>query len=187
MITRMLAACLILFMPVWQSTQAQDKLDDEQYRRSMLDGLYSVLSRSTSELEAQQVEHIIWSIWLRSGNEEVDAIIDELLDARSEQEYETALELTNRIIELKPDYAEGWNQRATVEFLLGDYQGSLDDIVETLKREPHHFGALSGRAYIQLKQGKNREAIQTINAALEIHPFLGLRHIIPNIKESQPL
>ena len=64
---------------------------------------------------------------------------------------------------------------------------SLKDIVETLKREPRHFGALSGRAYILMKQNKNRQAIETINEALKIHPFLSLRHTIPNIQNSQPL
>ena len=113
--------------------------------------------------------------------------MQQLIAAREEQDYETAFKLADKIVELEPDNAEGWNQRATVHFLQGNYNLSLQDIVETLKREPRHFGALSGRAYILMEQNKNREAIETINMALRIHPFLALRHSIPNIKNSLPL
>ncbi len=169
--------CIIVF-----STSAQ-----EHNRQSRLDALFTLLAQSTSEHQAKQIEQLIWSWWFISDNEQVNTIMQQLLAAREKQDYESAFKLADKIVELEPDNAEGWNQRATVRFLLGNYDDSLEDIVETLKREPRHFGALSGRAYILLKQNKNREAIETINAALKIHPFLGLRHSIPNIQNSLPL
>ncbi len=160
---------------------------DPIYKQHEPDDLFVALSKTTQEYQAKQIERLIWSSWLTSEDEQVNAIMEKLSQARSEQDYEAALDYSNQIIELKPDYAEGWNQRATMEFLLGNYDKSLADIVETLKREPRHFGALSGRAFILLKQNKTRQAIETINHALRIHPFLNLRHLIPNIKKSEAL
>ena len=156
-------------------------------RQSSLDRLFVLLAQSTSENQAKQIEQLIWSLWFVSANEEVNTIMQQLVKARENQNYDAAFELADKIVELEPANAEGWNQRATVHFLMGNYDRSLKDIVETLKREPRHFGALSGRAYIMLKQNKNRQAIETINAALKIHPYLGLRHSIPNIQNSLSL
>lgn len=160
---------------------------DPVYKKHELEELFTALSKTTQEPQAKHIESIIWSIWLTSEDEQVNAIMEKLSQARFKQDYETALEYSSQIIELKPDYAEGWNQRATMEFLLGNYDKSLADIIETLKREPRHFGALSGRAFILLKQNKTRQAIETINHALKIHPFLGLRHVIPNTQKSEVL
>ena len=160
---------------------------DPVYKQHELEDLFAALSKTTQEPQAKQIEGLIWSIWLTSEDEQVNAIMEKLSQARFKQDYETALKYSSQIIELKPDYAEGWNQRATMEFLLGNYDKSLADIVETLKREPRHFGALSGRAFILLKQNKTRQAIETINHALKIHPFLGLRHVIPNTQKSEAL
>ena len=157
----------------------------QQYdRQSSLDKLFSVLAKSTSEYQAKKIEQLIWSLWFNSDNEKVNTIMRQLIAAREKRDYETAFKLAEKIVSLEPDNAEGWNQRATVNFLMGNYDLSLKDIVETLKREPRHFGALSGRAYILLKQNKNSEAIQSINAALRIHPFLALRHSISNKQNS---
>lgn len=156
-------------------------------RQSSLDRLFTFLAQSTSETEAKQIEQQIWSVWLYSDNQKVNVIMQQLMQAREEQDYITAFDLADEIVRLEPDNAEGWNQRATVHFLLGNYDDSLKDIVETLKREPRHFGALSGRAYILMQQDKNQQAIETINQALKIHPFLGLRHSIPNSQNSMAL
>ena len=161
---------------------SQDNINKER-----LDQLFLALEHSGSEHQAKQIEQLIWAVWFISENDQIDLILEEMIQARQRSDYQTALKLSDQIIELNPDYAEGWNQRATIKFLMGDYDQSLEDIVETLKREPRHFGALSGRAFILLKQKKNRQAIETINQALKIHPFLSLRHVIPNIKNSKPL
>ena len=156
-------------------------------RQSSLDRLFALLAQSTSEYQARQIEQRIWSLWFISDNEQVNTAMHRLLDAREKKDYEKAFLLADKIVELEPKNAEGWNQRATAHFLLGNYDHSLQDIVETLKREPRHFGALSGRAYILMKQNRNQQAIETINQALKIHPYLGLRHSIPNRQSSLPL
>ena len=110
--------------------------DDNQ---ASLDKLFVALAHSTSEFQAKQIEQLIWSIWFMSQDSKVDVLLQELVDARQNRDYQTALSVSNQIIKLKPEYAEGWNQRATTQFLLGNYEESLADIVETLKREPRHF------------------------------------------------
>ena len=162
-------------------------LADQLTRDQKLDGLFTALAESTNEYEAKQIEQMIWNVWFVSEDDKVDAMMREISHARQVRDHQKAWDLSNRVVELKPDYAEGWNQRATMEFMLGNYEESLADIVETLEREPRHFGALAGRAFIYLQQNRNREAIETINQALKIHPFLALRHMIPNIKKSEAL
>ena len=82
-----------------------------------------------------------------------------------------------------PTYAEGWNQRATLYYLIDDYEASLADIDKVLEFEPRHFGALSGRVLIYLAQGKRSEALRDMATALAIHPFLSERQLFPELKE----
>ena len=181
--TRLFSMLLLVCVNFHAFTAAAQQYD----RQSSLDKLFIALEHSTSEHQAKQIEKLIWSFWLESENDQVNQLMQQLVEARDKRDYESAFNLADQIVMLEPDNAEGWNQRATVHFLMGNYDHSLDDIVETLKREPRHFGALSGRAYILMKQNKNRQAIETINTALKIHPFLGLRHRIPNSQNSLPL
>ena len=181
--TGFIATIIVLYF----SFSTYSILAQKNDKQSSLDLLFNGLAQSTSEHQARQIEQMIWSVWFLSDNEEVNTAMQQLLDARAKQDYKTAFKLADKIVELEPENAEGWNQRATVYFLQGDYEKSLHDIVETLKREPRHFGALSGRAYILMKQNKNQQAIETINQALKIHPFLSLRHSIPNSQNSLPL
>jgi len=177
-IVGILFLCLNMVLTAVFAQQTQDQ---------KLDELFVVLAESKSEYEAKQIEQLIWNRWFITEDEEVDGLMRQISHAREARDHQSAWNLSNQVIALMPDYAEGWNQRATMEFMMGNYENSLADIVETLKREPRHFGALSGRAFILLKQNKTRQAIETINQALKIHPFLGLRHIIPNTQDSEVL
>jgi tetratricopeptide (TPR) repeat protein len=76
------------------------------------------------------------------------------------------------VIRRKPDFAEGWNKRATVRYLARDFTGSIEDCRETLARKPHHFGALSGQGLCHLALGHPREAAAVFRRALEVHPHL---------------
>jgi tetratricopeptide (TPR) repeat protein len=85
---------------------------------------------------------------------------------------EAALEHFTRVIEALPDFAEGWNKRATVNYLLGRFDASVIDIQKTLTLEPRHFGALSGMALINLSLDREREALKAFEAAMRVHPNL---------------
>ena len=146
-----------------------------------LDLLFLQLKTSSSEAEARKLENQIWVSWLESGDAKVDDIMQEALRARREQDYNSALEILNKVIALKPDYAEVWNQRATIYFLQQDYENALWDIAKTLELEPRHFGSLAGRAMIRLKQEKPALARQNIVEALKFHPFLRERRLFPEL------
>ena len=94
---------------------------------------------------AAKAEATLWQVWCRSGIHEVDLLLRQEIEAIERQEMEEALALFTRIIERAPDFAEGWNKRATVRYLAEDYAGSIADCEEALARNPHHFGALSGQ------------------------------------------
>jgi tetratricopeptide (TPR) repeat protein len=92
--------------------------------------------------------------------------------AMSQGQLGRALERFDRIVDLAPEFAEGWNKRATVLYLMGDYQASVLDIQRTLELEPRHFGALSGLGLIYDAIEEPAAALRSFEAALEIHPHL---------------
>ena len=92
--------------------------------------------------------------------------------AMAEKDYDAALAFLNDLVRLAPEFAEGWNKRATLHFVLEDYGKSLDDIARTLKLEPRHFGALSGLGIILDRIGDQTGALEAYRRAVEIHPNL---------------
>ncbi len=135
-----------------------------------LDRLFEQLYHAPDPLAAQAVEHAIWEIWLTSEDDVVNALMSEGVAAMQRRDYPTALRSFDRMVEVAPDYAEGWNKRATLYYLIGAYENSLDDIVRTLELEPRHFGALSGRGMILQDLGRSEEALTAFEAALDLNP-----------------
>ena len=80
-----------------------------------------------------------------------------------------------------PDYAEGWNQRATIQYMMGNLDLSIADCAKVLELEPRHFGALSGRSLMYLQQGKRALALKDMAAAIAVHPFLNERQLFPEL------
>jgi tetratricopeptide (TPR) repeat protein len=117
-------------------------------------------------------ERTLWEVWSRSGDREIDALFANGVQEMSEGLGETAVRTFTRIIERRPDFAEGWNKRATVLYMLGEYQKSLADCDEVMKRNPHHFGALSGYGMIYLKLGDPGRALTYFERALGVNPNL---------------
>lgn len=137
-----------------------------------LDKLFFNLKVNADLGLSQQLTREIWRIWSEHNKEEINVLFNDGENAMYKKEYETALEFFNKIVELAPNFAEGWNKRATVYFLMGDYHASLADIEETLKLEPRHFGALSGRGQCYFELQKFESALNAFEAALEVNPWL---------------
>lgn len=126
---------------------------------------------------AATAEAFLWGVWCRSGNPEVDAILRAGVEAMQRRRLDEAETLFTRVIELAPDFAEGWNKRATVRYMARNFHGSIADCEETVARNPNHFGALSGQGLCHMSVGEYREAAFCFRKALEIHPYLtAVRH-----------
>jgi tetratricopeptide (TPR) repeat protein len=107
----------------------------------------------------------------------------QVLAVRSAGNISGAIQLLDDLVNDYPTYAEGWNQRATLRYLINDFDGSLADIEKVLEFEPRHFGALSGRVLIYLAQGKRALALKEMATALTIHPFLNERQLFPELQQ----
>jgi tetratricopeptide (TPR) repeat protein len=137
-----------------------------------LDALFERLKTTDSETEAASLTYQIWVIWRQSENDFVDTLMSKGIEEISRRDYGAAVDTFSEVIKLEPDLAEGWNKRATVYYLMGEYEASVRDIKRTLALEPRHFGALSGLGFVYISLGDNRAAIEAFEAALEINPYL---------------
>lgn len=121
---------------------------------------------------AARAEAMLWQLWYRSGISAVDALLRQGIEAMERRELEEAETFFTRIIERAPDFPEGWNKRATVRYLVGNYADAIADCEATLARKPHHFGALSGQGLCHMALGEHRQAAALFRRALIVHPHL---------------
>lgn len=135
-----------------------------------LDALFQDLRQAETQRIATQLEARIWRIWTEVDNEPVRSLMAASARAMERQDYPAALTRLDTVVQLAPDYAEGWNRRATARYLAGDYEGSLADIKRVLALEPRHFGALAGRGLCLVELNRLEEALSAFDAALEINP-----------------
>jgi tetratricopeptide (TPR) repeat protein len=131
-----------------------------------------VAIRSGDQALVARAEATLWQIWCHSGIPEVDRLVGQGVEAMERQEVDVAIALFSRVIERAPDFAEGWNKRATARYLAEDYGGSVADCEETLARNPHHFGALSGQGLCHMALRQYREAATLFRQCLAVHPHL---------------
>jgi len=117
-------------------------------------------------------EQAVWAVWSRSGDTQIDDLFKQGVAQMSGGRLNEAIETFTQIIETRPDFAEGWNKRATAYFLAGDYRRSLADCDEVIKRNPQHFGALSGYGQIYLQLDEPDKALEYLRRALAINPNL---------------
>ncbi len=138
-----------------------------------LEGLFDQLMQSEERPEIVAAERRIWQIWHESGSDTIDLLMGQGVGLMSRGDHDGALAKFDAIVELAPDFAEGWNKRATIYYMIGDYDASVIDIVKTLELEPRHFGALSGLGLIYDAIDKPEGALKAYRRALAVHPNLG--------------
>jgi tetratricopeptide (TPR) repeat protein len=147
-------------------------------------GLFRDLRVVTGYLKARTLEQEIWQIWTVSSLPEVNRLMEEGVGAMATQDYKTALADFTKVVDLAPDFAEGWNKRATVLWLVGDYEGSLADVDKTLSLEPRHFGALAGLGHINAALEREEEALAAYERALAVNPHMpGIIASIEQLKQ----
>jgi tetratricopeptide (TPR) repeat protein len=168
---RMLRGLLAVLMASWMigagtTAGLADQVD------SRLDGLFDRLESTADGNEASRIEQEIWQIWMESEDRQVQTWMRQGLAAMSVRRLDLALERFDRMVEHAPGFAEGWNKRATVHYLLNDFSASVYDIQRTLGLEPRHFGALSGLGMIYDALAEPAAAIRSYEAALALNPHL---------------
>jgi len=131
---------------------------------------FEQLAGAPDPISAQTIERQIWRIWYEHPDPEIHQLLVDGDKAMNTGQLKVALQDFNSVIELDPDFAEGWNRRATLRYLLGDYEGSIADIDETLAREPRHFGALAGLGLVNIQLGKDEQALDAFERALVVNP-----------------
>jgi tetratricopeptide (TPR) repeat protein len=152
---------------------------------SRLPALFASLEGAADVAQAHSIEQQIWLIWIRHGNPKIDALMQVGSQLMVPGEYQRSLAAFNQIIAEAPDFAEGWNKRATVLYLLGDFEGSVRDIERTLALEIRHFGALAGLGLIYRAIEKPESALEIFEKILKISPqSLGARLHIKQLRKA---
>ena len=128
--------------------------------------------RDDDSLVRKLAERAMWEVWSRSGDAAVDRLLASGIEQMGAREGELAVQTFTEVIRRRPDFAEGWNKRATVYYLMGEYQKSLADCDEVMKRNPYHFGALSGYGMIYLQLDQPAKALDYFQRALKVNPNL---------------
>jgi tetratricopeptide (TPR) repeat protein len=147
------------------------------------EGLKALLG--DDEAAAARAEAALWEMWHRSGDREVDALLREGVTLMERRDLLSAEAIFGRMIAQAPAFAEGWNKRATVHYLAGDYRKSLADCAEVVRRNPSHFGALSGYGQVYFQLEEYEKALQWWRRALEVNP--NMTGVEINIKGTEEL
>jgi len=158
--------------PDWVKPRGDAQRPEHGERSYSLDTLFEALKVAPDEASAKAIEDRIWALWMVSGSDTCNVLMSRAKMAADGRDYGLAIKLLNAVIELRPEYTEGWNRRATVYYLQKDYAHSLADIREVLAREPRHFGALSGLGAIMQEIGDDKHALAAYRRALAIDPHL---------------
>lgn len=137
-----------------------------------LDTLFAQLKQAKSFENAHALSDRIWSIWITNEKDSINILMRQGMRAMQSGDLATAYDYFTTMTDLEPDFAEAWNKRATVLFLIGDLDGSIKDVERTLALEPRHFGALTGLGMINDALEDEEAALDAYEAALDLHPYL---------------
>jgi tetratricopeptide (TPR) repeat protein len=151
---------------------------------STLDDLFARLREASTPTEIEALQDGIWQIWLMTGHPLLDKHLESGMRALAAGDFTLAIQEFTVLVETSPEYAEGWNKRATAYYLRGEYRASLEDVRQTLRLEPRHFGALSGRATMLLHLGDTAGALRTLQALERLCPnWPGLQSRLRDLRD----
>ena len=171
---------LIIFIFIILPIQVSAEITNEQ----KLNTYFKQLEQTKTKFNGGILEKKIWSIWHKHPSDE---FLTDKLDFATQLmysgNYQYALQIFTNIIHKDPGWSEAWNKRATLLYLMNDFHRSLKDIDHTLKLEPRHFGALSGRAQIYIKLEKYEKALDDLKKIKNIHPTSVGNEIIPELEK----
>lgn len=154
------------------SSAESDVLSEQSDTPPTVDSLLDALASAEDSDQARTLVRDIQRGWNMSGSSSVDLLMRRAEIAMRQRRFPLALDLLDTVVTLAPDFAEGWNRRATVHFMREDYALSIADVEQVLRLEPRHFGALSGIGIMLDELGRYRQAQTFLKAALDVHPYL---------------
>ncbi len=137
-----------------------------------LNDLFTELRSAQTMTDVAGIEAQIWHVWSLTNDPTVDRVLAGGTAAMNSRAFDAALASFNTVIEMKPEFAEGWNKRATLYYLMGEYALSITDVERTLALEPRHFGALSGLGLIHMTLENPAQALDAFERSLAVHPHL---------------
>lgn len=147
-----------------------------------LDELFDKL-KAADPAQAERIEQEIWIEWSKSGSAAMDLLLERGRQAMAEGQLDVAVEHFTALVDHAPEFAEGWNARATAYYQMGQIGPSMADIAQTLKLNPRHFGALSGFAMILEELDRPEQALEVRQAVQAIHPHAaGVSEAIARLK-----
>ncbi|MGB7335751.1 MAG: hypothetical protein WBD01_08180 [Salaquimonas sp.] len=154
-----------------EGTVEGDDLEQLETRSAeTLNSLFDDLRKQTNSKAAQRITQKIWREWGVSGSASIDLLMLRVGEAMKNRRNGVALDLLDQVITLAPDYAEGWNRRATLHYSMREFGRSISDIERVLVLEPRHFGALSGLAVMLQALDRDQKALETWYKVLQIYP-----------------
>lgn len=172
---------LFLVMPLliagsaWAECPAVPDLKDE------MDGVLAAIREAPTEMDARTLMNDLWKLYTAAPDEPAQELLDRGMEARGSYDFLGAIDAFDRLVEYCPDYAEGYNQRAFVNFLRQDYAPALEDLERALERRPDHVPALAGKALTLMGLGREDEAQVVLRRALELNPWLPERGLLKKL------
>ena len=181
---RIAVVSLIVLGLSWPAAAQNQRAEEEQSfaqppeklpnvpRGQDIEFLFGALKAAPGPEAAKAVEGRIWALWMVSPSDTATLLMSRVRRAVEGKNLDLAVKLLDSIVVLRPDYIEAWNRRATLHFMRKDFSRSIEDIRQTLAREPRHFGALAGLGMIMQELGEDKRALEIYRKAIEVNPHL---------------
>ncbi len=142
------------------------------------DALIAKAQAAPDEGTARPISGQLWELWATAPDEQAQALLDRGMSARASYNFVEALDAFDRLVEYCPDYAEGYNQRAFVNFLRQDFALALVDLDLAIERSPRHVAAISGKALTLMGLGRDEEAQIVLREAVSLNPWISERALL---------
>lgn len=175
----------LILGPVLALALAYPATSDDFTNTEALNALFEALAEAPDEYTARVIDQQIWVQWTSPNDPDLAQRMAAAMELRRMGDPVRTIAVLDQMVKDYPGYAEGWNQRATMHYMVGNYEASIADCAKVLELEPRHFGALSGRALMYLQLGKRALALKDMAKAVSIHPYLSERRLFPELEEGQ--
>jgi tetratricopeptide (TPR) repeat protein len=165
------------------AAKGQTAPDSPEVRAKLLADLYANLATAEDEIHAKPMAEAIERLWLHSGSDTVDVLMQRAYAAIQAKRHDLALKLLDTVVELAPDFAEGWNRRAYVFYSQNEFERALGDLRRALALEPNHFKALDGLGQIMKELGRKKAALKAFKELMAINPnFPGIMDTVNELQ-----